>query len=552
MNPTATPQVNPETQNLIQSYKASNPTAYSAPSTGGDWYSQLKAGAYRPAGIAMPKPVTTFGGDTKGSAGQEMKADVVQRIQNDKQINQSNQNLPSKILQNIGQGAGAINDVVTDAIKPLIPSNIKQGVKNALAEDSKKQDFTTSPQAQALKKAFSDFTAAHPEATSNLKAGGNILSTLLLGEGAGSAGKVIKTVGEVGAKGIDAATTAIKGTAEEQVAKAVANGAKTDAKNLQTSIQHTMPAISKDVRVSDLENTFPDSGVGKGGITREGALGKSTPQPTTQDIQRGTTAHEYINGEKDPVQRIAKVNQGIRDTSNATDSFLDQNSTPSNFEDMRDYVEANNTPDKGLKDDPAAYKAYQRTSENALDTLYKTMKTTAKETGDFGAVTPGSDIRQARIAVDQQIKAELKGATLGTPQYTGIKAAAVSARNVLNRMAEDMLRYPGQMEQLNKFNADMAELSKRGIEVDPAEAEGLKAKYGLKSTAESEANAQKLSDQQSKMSDLYDARDNMIDKYQSLVGKEKWQEYLKNNPRIRKALRYGAIGIGAGIVGHEL
>lgn len=361
------------------------------------------------------------------------------------------------------------------------------------------------------------------------------------------------TAVKTGAQVVKTGAQSVKDTVAANTAKETASqSAKTEAKNLQTSIQHTMPLTNKDVRTSDLENTYPNSAPGKGGVAREGVLGTSAPQPTTADIQRGTTAHEYINGVKDPVQRIAQVNQGIRDTSNETDSFLDHNSSPTNFADMRDYVEANNTPSASLKEDPAAYSAYQRTSENALDTLYKTMKATAKETGDFGAVTPGSDIRAARIAVDQQIKAELRGATLGSPQYNGIKAAAVSARNVLNRMSEDMLRYPGQMEALNKYNADLATLQERGIEATTEAKQAIADKYGLKSTPESEANAAKLAAQHQKMSDLYDARDNMIDKYQSNVGKNNWQEFMKNNPVIRKALRYGLIGAGAYTLGHEI
>lgn len=304
-------------------------------------------------------------------------------------------------------------------------------------------------------------------------------------------------------------------------------------KDVQQSVKDTMPLANKEVRIDDLRNTYPDSGKGKGGVTREGPLGKSTSQPAEEDIARGTVAHEYIKGVKDPVKKIANLNQGIRDTSTKTiDPFLDKNAAPSHFQDMREYMEKNR-PTSNLQKDPGAFEAYNRATENALDTLYKTMKERATNTGDFGPNVSGTEIRQARIAIDQQIAKELGQETFGTPQYKGIKAAEIDTRNMLNRMNEDMLRYPGQLDKLNKMNELLSASKERGIEVDPAELTRLEQELGLKKTPESEANAKFLADQHKKMSYLYDARDNLIDKYQSSVGKNKVQELIKNNPVVK-------------------
>lgn len=345
-------------------------------------------------------------------------------------------------------------------------------------------------------------------------------------------------------------------TKSKEVASRVMFGTpeKQDAKALEISVQDTMPLANKDVRTSSLRGTLPTSGNGTGGVTREGILGKSTIKPTEEDTIRGQVAHEYIKGEKDPIVKIQKINQGIVDSSNKVDEFLDQNAAPANFEDMRGYIEHVNKPDINLQKDPVAFENYNRANENALNTLYDTMKSTAEQTDDFGPMTSAKSIREARIKIDQQIAEELGKETFGSPQYKGIKAAEISVRNTLNRMSEDMLRYPGQLEKLNKMIEFVNESKNRGIDVnleDPDVVAELEKQFKLSKTPQSESAAQSLADQHKRMSYLYDARDNMIDKYQASVGKNKLQEAIKNNPiykatvdTVKKSIPFG--------IGHNL
>lgn len=396
-----------------------------------------------------------------------------------------------------------------------------------------------------------EFAQAHPEAARNLS---NLLTVGLTAAG-GESGIADKPIGSI--EGIKNGISDISDAASKKAGdiKASKNAASND-KSVKKSIDSTMPFQSKDVRIDDLRGSLPDSSSGKGGVNREGVLGKSKSQPSTDDIERGTIAHEYIKDEKDPLKQIQNVNKGIIDSSSKLDSFLDEKSTPANFENMRKYVEQNNVPDKNLQKDPAAFESYTRANENALQTLYETMKGNAKESGDFSSNTSGSDIRAARQLVDQQITKELGEEAFGTPQYKGIKAAEISVRNTLNRMSEDMLRYPGQMEKLNKMSEFINSAKQRGIEVDinnPEVKESLEKQFGLNRTPESESNAQKLSDEHSRMSRLYEARDNMIDKYQKNVGKNKVQEFVKNHPKTTKVAKYAATAVAGGeVVKHLL
>lgn len=368
-----------------------------------------------------------------------------------------------------------------------------------------------------------------------------------LGQGAlaGVGGELLNGATEAAGAGLKAVTN--PAAAALKKAQSAATGG---SKALATSIRDVMPLENKATRIDALRNTYPDSAAGKGGVAREGVFGKSSTQYNPEDIERGSVAHTYINGVKDPVAKIGAVNQGISDVSDKVDNFLDKNAAPANFADMRSYMETNK-PSATLRKDPGASESYERATQDALDTLYTTMKKTANETGDFGANTSGSDIRNARIAIDQQITKELGENTFGTPQYRGIKAAEIDTRNLLNRMSEDMLRYPGQMEQLNKLNDFVSSAKGRGIDIDmsnPEVKQGLEKTFGLNPTGE--ASAQKLANAHKVMSHLYDARDNMIDKYQSSLGKTKLEESIDKNAALKTVYEVGKKAIPFGIGAH--
>lgn len=449
----------------------------------------------------------------------------------------------------LGTAAGGVQAIFAPISAPIqtLLSHITAG--NAAHEAAGNHDITDniihSPQADAARKAISDWSTAHPELARTLGDAFTVGTAALGSEAADSV--LNKPVSEVASD----AVSKIKGVASNLKSAVTTDPEAAAAKSIQTSVQDTMPLQDKNERIDALRNSYPNSGSGSGGVSREGILGKSTTQPTAEDIQRGTVADEYVKNTSDPVKKIQNVNQGIKDTSVKVDDFLNKNAAPANFADMRDYLETNR-PTSILQKDPGAIEAYNRSTQNALDTLYKTMKDSASETGDFGANTSGADIRQARIKIDKQITDELGENTFGTPQYKGIKAAEIDTRNLLNRMSEDMLRYPGQMEELNKMNDFINQAKGRGIEVDMSDPEvkaNLEKRFGLKTTPEDEANAQQLANQHQKMSKLYEARDNMIDKYQTNVGKNKIQTYLKQNPGKAKVIKRiaGGTAIGLGI-----
>lgn len=351
-------------------------------------------------------------------------------------------------------------------------------------------------------------------------------------------------------KGADAVDSAVNapfdatGNAVKNVYQKLTSTSPVDAVN--SSIKASMPLADKATRVQALENTLPDTT--EGGVKRVGFLGNSEIQPTPEDIARGQTVHPLINGVNDPVKQIPLINQGIKNTSEAVNAFADTQAAPANFEDIHNYIKDNLTPSDTLKKDPGALEAYQRATGDASDIVANALRDAQKASGDASATTSTAPIRQARIALDQQIKSQLGDSAFGTPQYTGIKAAEIDARNLLNSLQKDMVRYPGQLEQLNRYNEALNTLNDKGIEIKPEQITALKEQFGLKSTPESEAAAQKIADAHQTMSRMYDARDNIIDKYQGNVGRNKVQEFIRAHPVLKGVLSTVTRGATEGAV----
>ena len=420
-----------------------------------------------------------------------------------------------KVTDYIGEKVGKGFEKVTDTISE---TDLFKGAAGAQHTDEK-----------GIVKYVPTDTSNLEDVLSTVSQTGELAGTIAGAEGAVKTGNLLK-------KGLSATktgTSEVIGKAKDLIE---GNKAKNIGKELDASVQAAMPLEDKSVRIDSLREAMPESAKGEGGVQREGILGKSKIQFTPEDIERGKIVDTYIKGEKDPLRQIQKVNKGIVDKSTAVDTFLDENPSKVNFEDMRKYIEINNKPDVNIQKDPGAFEAYSRSNENALNTLYKTMEDASKESGDFGPDISGSLIRKARINVDRQIAKELGEEVFGTPQFKGIKAAEVSVRNTLNRMSEDFLRYPDQMENVNKMNDFISSAKQRGVDIDlnnPEIVKKIEDSFGLKKTPESDAKANQLAEEHRYMSNLYEARDNMIDKYQARVGKNKIQDAVKNNPYLK-------------------
>lgn len=195
-------------QDLVAKYKTSPTATSSAGATSAPKTVQDLVAKYKNYQAPPPTPDPTkttlsqkFFGNTGGFAPvvSDIKSDIGTYADSINKTNSSNQNVPSKALQDVGAGANLIGSAAVDLVKPAIAPNVKEGIKNVISK------VGSTPAAQALKKAWDGFAQAHPEASGNLGALGNIGSIAVPGgEGEEVAGKAV----EAGAKAADIAADA--------------------------------------------------------------------------------------------------------------------------------------------------------------------------------------------------------------------------------------------------------------------------------------------------------------------------------------------------------
>ncbi len=234
----------------------------------------------------------------------------------------------------------------------------------------------------------------------------------------------------------------------------------------------------------------------------------------------------------------------ITKTAENLKSFFTKNQVPTNFANLIQKLKLVN-PEASLKADPSAFKTYSRVREEVQASINSSMKEAAKTVGDFGSKTNPNDFWDAMKILDQKSEEELGTKVFGSPEYTGVKAAIQDMRQGLMQYARDSLKFPGQMEQVNKMQEFMQVARSRGIEINSQEqAVQLMKDMGITNTPEDVARSAFLEDSMSKMSNYYRAIDNVSTKIPDEIrGGATW---AKRNPIKAGALNYGAKAVGAG------
>ncbi len=182
-------------------------------------YQKLKAGGQ--VQIDPNNPSSTAAPDNAPPDG-SLSGKLSGRITQANKALESNQSIPSKILQTVGAGAGAVNDVVGSALE-LIPGVkqaegvVGQGV-GALAQ---------TPAGQSVINSVQGFSQAHPEIAGDIGAAGNIGGVAGMLYGAGAAKEGIGAAVEKGLLGNslkNAASKKLLGEATDIVSPKITTG----------------------------------------------------------------------------------------------------------------------------------------------------------------------------------------------------------------------------------------------------------------------------------------------------------------------------------------
>lgn len=222
----------------------------------------------------------------------------------------SNQSLPSKVLQTVGQGAGFVGDVVAEGVKAVVPDSIEAKVAEAVGAAATKVAGTAP--AQAAIQQYQSWKLQHPEAAANLEATGLIASVLPMGKAAGAAGKAT-------------ASGAIKaGEAAGKVKSATGQGIEATGQKIQQSvIRPSIHDVKDGFRIEnvakyDVGGSLPET------ITKSHAKMNELGQQLAAKLKGSDTKIKLSETMAKTAERLGADKAGTFGDNAALDRVLDQ------------------------------------------------------------------------------------------------------------------------------------------------------------------------------------------------------------------------------------
>lgn len=264
-------------------------------------------------------------------------------------------------------------------------------------------------------------------------------------------------------------------------------------------------------------------------------------------VKAADAVKDYVKVGAPAATNINRVKDGITTfAENTVKPLLAENPTPFHFDQLRDSLKLV-TPDESLKAEPLAFQTYERVRERILQTVYNVLK----KSGERGNITDHNQLWDARKVIDSVIENELGSKTFGTPQYTGVKAAAKDIRNGLSRFITDNIANPGQMDKINQLKEFIQVARSKGIEITEEMLPALKQQMGITDIPEAQALAKEFEAHIGKLNGMYTALENLASHIPQEVGKTRIGRFLKAHPRVKDAVKIGA-GATAGALGIKL
>lgn len=196
-------------------------------------------------------------------------SDFNKRVNAGADVIDSKQSLPSKVIQDVGQGAGFVGDIGADVAKAAgshITGTDAQGNTKSLDDvvgGALDKVAATAP-AQAAIQAGNKFATAHPEAAGDIGAAFNIASVLPIGAAADAAGDAAADVAKSAAtKTVDAASAIREAATPGSQVPALASSAGRVAEKSAT------PAVDE-----------------SGNLAKESILPKATGEPASSEAMK--------------------------------------------------------------------------------------------------------------------------------------------------------------------------------------------------------------------------------------------------------------------------
>jgi len=306
---------------------------------------------------------------------------------------------------------------------------------------------------------------------------------------------------------------------------------------LDEAIEITRPVLDK----KDTIAAFKRAGK-EGGITSRGELKKFEYIPSKKDVAVADSVRNIVSKNNGPLDNIANINNEIeRVAESEVRPFLQENQNPFNLFELEEYLGRTKIPQL-FKTDKALSQTYARVRKEVL-------KVAARYSNNL------EGLWDARKEIDDMIERQFGDAVFGTPQYSAVKRAAIDMRNGINNFIAESLSSV-DMQKVNKIQDLISTMRQRGILLDSVEdaAKQLKSYFGIPETEDDILRAAFFRDRMSRMSNMYEAVDNLAEQNYKLRDKNSIDRWLKQNPGKARLIRGGGIALlgAAGLGGANI
>ena len=341
-----------------------------------------------------------------------------------------------------------------------------------------------------------------------------------------------------------------------QGAKGIYDLASFGISKLPGAVKATQKEMSKLV---DLVSPRMTPSVARETVQNGKVVAPTMTQPAKIDFSKDPQVMKMVDSIKgivDPasknvVSNMNKVKSAIENISTRIVApHLKSNPVPFNFEDFRTALTREMKPSTTLSGE-TSQTIYNDVREKLLSTVADKLKSTINKTGNVQNLTDFNELWDARKSIDSIAEAELKNFDFGTPQYVGIKTAVQDFRKGFSTFITDSLSTPGQVDKINVMKQFLSDARAHGWEdplgKDPQAAYKLLEKQmGINRGEEDIARSAVFSDAMERMTNMYNAVENMAPKVVKELGKTGMKLWAEQNPLKAKAIGGTAIGLGFG------
>lgn len=343
------------------------------------------------------------------------------------------QNIASEFLQKSGEVAGFVGDVGFEAVKALLPDDIKKGIKDTLA------GVASSETAQGLMESYDAWKTQNPELAENVEASFNI-ATVIPGVGAGA--KAVQ-------KGVKAGTEAV-----EQVAKAVpgaVEGARGVAAGLSEKLAPNLGKEAMDIAVigpqgkkatvSSLEKSGRPGGYAPDDSFIGKLVGADKYVPTKRDMEVAEAVQGVVRKSNTPAKNIASINNKIAEVSETeVRPTLRQHPSPFNVATYSKKLREVEMPDF-IKTDEALARTYETVRNRFIDVVK-------------GGVKTKEGLWDSRKSIDDVIEQQFGAAGFNPDKYSALQKAILDMRRATNDFISEGIpdsAFKAQMKRLSRM-----------------------------------------------------------------------------------------------------